>query len=121
MTKDAVTRQSGVTKLMTQFEAIDTSEELPFSLLHADKNITLILYRPGEEDLQTPHDQDEYYFVASGSADVAINEALSPVSVGDAIFVAAFDQHKFIDATADFSCWGLFYGPVHSAHGEATS
>ena len=103
-----------ITQLKTQRAAIDRRAELPFSLLHADDNVTLILYEPPAEDRQTPHDQDEYYFVASGSAEIRIEDTVTVVAVGDAIFVPALAEHRFERASDDFTCWALFYGPRKS-------
>lgn len=40
-----------VTRLQEMFESIDRSQELPFGMLHADENVTLILYSPKNPDL----------------------------------------------------------------------
>ncbi len=100
-----------VTRLKDMSEAIDRSQELPFALLHGDENVTLILYSPQNPDVQQPHDQDEYYFVASGHGEVRIGDEVTSVTVGDAIFVPAHQSHAFENHSQDFSAWGLFYGP----------
>ena len=100
-----------ITPLKDAVSAIDRTQELPFHLLHGDENITLILYAPHAEDKQTPHDQDEYYFVASGSGQIDIEGELTALVTGDAIFVPAHAQHHFLGCTGDFTCWALFYGP----------
>lgn len=102
-----------VTRLSDKLNDIDRNETLPFSLLHADENITLILYWPHTDDPQEPHDQDEYYFVASGRAKVRIEDDVTSVTTGDAIFVPALAKHRFENPSEDFSCWALFYGPKH--------
>ncbi len=105
-----------VTRLKDMFDSIDRREELPFGLLHGDENVTLILYSPQNPDLQQPHDQDEFYFVASGRGDVRIGDEVTSLEVGDAVFVPAHESHAFENHTADFAAWGLFYGPVISSN-----
>lgn len=120
MTEIQHSQTSGVTRLADQFDAVDMTEPQPYSLLHADADITLILYRPQEEDLQTPHEQDEYYFVASGSGGIQLQDGVHTLSVGDAVYVAALEPHKFIDVSADFSCWALFYGRKSTGSNRAS-
>ena len=97
-----------VTRLSDTVDALDMTQDLPFQLLHADPRCTIILYKPQPEDLQTPHEQDEFYFVASGSADIVIEGERSAVRTGDAIFVPAMQAHRFEHSSDDFACWGLF-------------
>ncbi|MEM9621473.1 MAG: cupin domain-containing protein [Pseudomonadota bacterium] len=104
-----------VTPLQSQLSQIDTAQPLPFALLHADDDITVILYHPQGEDQQTPHDQDEFYFIASGEAEFFIQGENRPVRTGDAVFVPAFAEHRFVAPSADFSCWAIFYGPRRKA------
>ena len=100
-----------VTRVKDMIKTLDPAQDLPFALLHGDENVTLILYSPQNPDLQQPHDQDEFYFVASGRGDIRIGDELSSVGVGDAIFVPAHESHVFENHSEDFSAWGLFYGP----------
>ncbi|MEW5840573.1 cupin domain-containing protein [Nitrososphaera sp.] len=51
--------------------------------------------RPGEEDTQTPHDEDELYFVAEGSGYVEAGDERRPVKKGSIIFVPARVPHHF--------------------------
>jgi mannose-6-phosphate isomerase-like protein (cupin superfamily) len=51
--------------------------------------------RPGEEDTQTPHDEDELYFVAEGSGFVEVGGEKKPVKKGSIIFVPADMEHHF--------------------------
>ena len=71
---------------------------------------SLGLYAPKGEDHQEPHDQDELYFVISGSGTFVHDGRLSPFGPGDAIFVAAGVPHRFEDFSDDFSTWVLFWG-----------
>lgn len=71
----------------------------------------VLFYAPHPEDPQQPHKQDEVYIVASGSAAFETAEGMRPVTRGEAIFVAAGQQHRFVDISEEFSTWVLFYGP----------
>ncbi len=99
-----------VTKLTDKLLEINPADDLPAAILHADESLLAVLYQPQKEDKQTPHDQDEYYFVAQGAATVTIEGVAAEVGCGDAIFVPALAEHKFTDATEDFACWAVFYG-----------
>lgn len=69
------------------------------------------LYAPGEVDHQTPHDRDEAYVVARGSAEFVGINGRQPVSSGTFVFVPAREAHRFEQMSADFAVWVLFYGP----------
>lgn len=84
-------------------------------------SMTLRYYAPKGVDPQTPHDQDEIYIVQSGSGAMLAGpteEQLErrPIGPGDAIFVPANHVHRFMDFSADFAVWVVFWGP---AGGEA--
>jgi mannose-6-phosphate isomerase-like protein (cupin superfamily) len=60
---------------------------------------------------QVPHQRDELYFVAAGTARYRVEDKVTEVGPGDALFCAANVAHGFEDISADFSVWVLFYGP----------
>ncbi|MSP02213.1 MAG: cupin domain-containing protein [Acetobacteraceae bacterium] len=66
--------------------------------------------RPGNGP-QVPHERDELYFVASGTARYRVEDQVSPANPGDLLFAAAGVAHGFEDPSADFTVWVLFYGP----------
>jgi mannose-6-phosphate isomerase-like protein (cupin superfamily) len=68
-------------------------------------------YAPRGHDPQQPHDQDELYFVVSGSGTFVHGEERSAFKAGDALFVAAGVTHRFEDFTDDFGAWVVFWGP----------
>ena len=80
-------------------------------------SMSLRFYQPKGIDPQTPHDQDEIYIVQSGHGAVvsgASEEKLErrAVGPGDAIFVPAHHVHRFLDFSADFAVWVVFWGPT---------
>ncbi len=79
-------------------------------------SMKLRFYQPKGVDPQTPHDQDEIYIVQSGSCTVVSGPAEEKlerraVGPGDAIFVPANHVHRFLDFSADFAVWVVFWGP----------
>ena len=84
----------------------------PVNVVFPQDNLRTLLYRPRGEDRQQPHEQDEIYVGASGSAllvvdapDGAVMKAIGP---GDVAFVAKDVPHRFADISADFSVWAVF-------------
>lgn len=76
----------------------------------AHRSLEALMYQPGNPDRQTPHTRDEVYVVARGTAtftDGSQNRAVRP---GDFIFVAAWQTHRFDEASPDFATWVFFYG-----------
>lgn len=68
-------------------------------------------YKPVSVDEQQPHDQDEIYIVQTGSGTFVRGNEYIPFAAGDALFVAAGVEHRFVDFTDDFATWVVFYGP----------
>lgn len=54
----------------------------------------------GEDDKQSPHQEDELYYVLQGSRDIEIKTDgktfVVPLQQGDLVFVPKFATHKFI-------------------------
>ena len=69
-------------------------------------------YAPKGTDPQTPHDRDEVYVVVSGSGTFVRGTERVTFGPGDALFVPAYETHRFMDFTPDFGTWVMFYGPV---------
>ena len=79
-------------------------------------SLALELYAPRGHDPQQPHDRDELYVVVAGHGhfergDGAARERV-PFGPGDVLFVPAGCTHRFVDFSADFATWVVFYGPV---------
>lgn len=65
--------------------------------------------------LQTPHQRDELYIVAAGTARYRVEDRVTEVGPGDLLFAAAHVAHGFEDLSDDFAIWIIFYGPVKPA------
>ncbi len=68
-------------------------------------------YAPKGKDPQTPHEQDELYFVQSGSGVFVHGEERTSCEPGDAVFVAAGEPHRFEGFSGDFRLWVVFWDP----------
>lgn len=69
------------------------------------------LYAPSGVDPQKPHDQDELYFIHSGSGMFRLGDARHSFEPGTCFFVPAGVEHRFEQFTDDFAAWVVFWGP----------
>jgi mannose-6-phosphate isomerase-like protein (cupin superfamily) len=60
---------------------------------------------------QTPHAQDEIYFIIRGQGVLIHDSKRDRFQSGDLLFVAAGTEHQFEDITKDLALWRVFYGP----------
>lgn len=51
----------------------------------------------GSTDRQSPHQEDEIYYVVRGKAKMRIGNDIRPVRSGSVIFVEARAEHRFFD------------------------
>ena len=83
----------------------------PFTTAFGHGTMSVEVFAPRGTDNQTPHSQDEIYFVMSGTSDFIREGRRSVVQLGDAIFVPAGQKHHFEDMSKDFIAWVVFWGP----------
>lgn len=69
------------------------------------------VYRLADHDPQSPHDRDEFYFVAQGRGTFLNGERRCAFGPGDMLFVPAGQAHRFEDFSPDLAVWVVFYGP----------
>jgi mannose-6-phosphate isomerase-like protein (cupin superfamily) len=69
------------------------------------------VYAPLGDDDQTPHDQDELYIVACGTARFEKAGVAVEVAPQDMLFVEAGVEHRFVEISNDFATWVIFWGP----------
>jgi mannose-6-phosphate isomerase-like protein (cupin superfamily) len=73
----------------------------------------------GEEDKQSPHEEDELYYVVRGRGKFRIGDGgaaparVVDVAPGDTLFVAARVAHKFLEITADLELI-VFFAPAET-------
>jgi mannose-6-phosphate isomerase-like protein (cupin superfamily) len=82
-----------------------------FRQAFAHGSMSVEIYAPVGSDPQTPHDQDELYFIHSGTATLMLEGEPLPCVPGSAHFVAAGAVHRFVEFSKDFSTWVVFWGP----------
>jgi mannose-6-phosphate isomerase-like protein (cupin superfamily) len=78
-------------------------------------DLSLGLYNlpAGGEDLQTPHLEDEIYYVVSGRARLSAGDQDYPAEPGSILFVAKNVPHKFHEIEEDLHIL-VFFAPAHS-------
>jgi mannose-6-phosphate isomerase-like protein (cupin superfamily) len=59
---------------------------------------------------QVPHEKDELYFIARGTARYRVEDKVTEVGPGDVLFCAAGVAHGFEGNSEDFCVWVVFYG-----------
>ena len=64
-----------------------------------DLSAGLYVLEPGATDPQSPHTEDELYFVVSGAGRITVGGETRAVSAGSLIFVGATVPHRFHDVT----------------------
>ncbi len=92
-------------------QAARDSDDGRYGVLLENGSMELGYYKPSGTDEQEPHDQDEIYIVQTGSGNFICGEKTIAFAPGDALFVAAGVPHRFVDFSADFAAWVVFYGP----------
>ena len=74
--------------------------------------LDIALSRPLRPRQQSPHAQDEIYFIVRGQG-VLIHDGKRDVfKSGDLLFVAAGIEHQLENTSEDFAMWRVFYGPT---------
>ena len=75
-------------------------------------SLGLYVLPAGSTDTQSPHAEDEVYYVVSGRATVEVAGERRPVQPGSMIFVANEVDHRFVDIAEDLSLL-VFFAPQH--------
>jgi mannose-6-phosphate isomerase-like protein (cupin superfamily) len=76
-------------------------------------SVGLYVLEAGAEDTQTPHNEDEIYYVLSGRAQVRVDGEDRPVQQGSVVFVAAHVEHRFHSIDERLSLLVVF-GPAET-------
>lgn len=63
----------------------------------ADLSVGLYVLGAGATDLQSPHTEDEVYWIVSGRGWITVGEEARAVRAGSVVFVAATVPHRFHD------------------------
>lgn len=62
----------------------------------------------GANDLQSPHDEDELYYVISGRARVRVDDEEKVVGPGSVLYVPASAEHAFCEIEEDLTLLVFF-------------
>jgi quercetin dioxygenase-like cupin family protein len=73
----------------------------------------LYVLAPGSTDLQSPHEQDEMYYVVQGKARMRAGAEEQSVGQGSIIFVAANLEHRFYDIEDELTVL-VFFAPAET-------
>ena len=75
-------------------------------------SLGLYVLTAGSTDEQSPHAEDEIYYVVAGRAAVTVAGERRPVRAGSIVFVAKGVEHRFVDIAEDLSIL-VFFAPEH--------
>jgi mannose-6-phosphate isomerase-like protein (cupin superfamily) len=62
----------------------------------------------GAKDLQSPHDEDEVYYVISGSGRLQVGGEERSVGPGSVLYVQATEEHSFFEIDEDMTLLVFF-------------
>jgi mannose-6-phosphate isomerase-like protein (cupin superfamily) len=65
----------------------------------------------GEVDRQTPHAEDEIYYVLAGRGQLEVEGVRQAVGPGSIAFVTKLVEHRFVDITDDLELLVIFAPP----------
>jgi mannose-6-phosphate isomerase-like protein (cupin superfamily) len=82
-------------------------------LNEASLSLGLYVLPAGTLDTQSPHAEDEVYYVVEGRGTIEVAGERRPIHPGSMIFVAKYVEHQFIDIEEDLSIL-VFFAPEHT-------
>lgn len=77
-------------------------------------SVGLYVLAAGSTDHQSPHDEDEVYYVVRGRAQVTVGDEVRDVRSGSVVFVAARVPHRFHDIAEELVLLVAF-GPAEGS------
>lgn len=84
-----------------------------------DLSAGLYVLEASATDPQSPHTEDELYYVVSGRARITVGEDDRPVGTGSLVFVAAHVAHRFHDIEERLVLLVVF-GPAEGSRAATT-
>jgi mannose-6-phosphate isomerase-like protein (cupin superfamily) len=75
-------------------------------------SLGLYVLPAGGDDLQSPHGQDEIYYVVSGKATLRVNGEDTPALPGAILYVAAEAEHNFHTIEEELTLL-VFFAPAY--------
>jgi mannose-6-phosphate isomerase-like protein (cupin superfamily) len=100
-----------------QISDIEVEREVkgePYLQFISSQKLSVGLYKlkAGEIDRQTPHPEDEVYYVLRGRATIRVGTEKQEVKPGSIIYVAAGVDHRFNDIKENLEVL-VFFAPAH--------
>jgi mannose-6-phosphate isomerase-like protein (cupin superfamily) len=77
-------------------------------------SVGLYVLEAGEPDLQSPHTEDEIYYVVEGCGQITVGDDVRPVGPGSLVYVATAVRHHFHDITERLTLLVVF-GPAEGS------
>jgi len=78
-------------------------------------SLTIVRWPAESVDDQTPHTEDEVYYVLNGRATLVVEDRRTDVVPGSLAFVGAGDEHRFVDITGDLEVL-VFWSPARHSN-----
>lgn len=79
-----------------------------------DMSAGIYVLSAGATDNQSPHKEDEIYYVVRGKSKMRLGREERPISQGDVIFVEKMLEHRFLDITEELMLLVIF-APAESS------
>ena len=67
----------------------------------------------GSQDMQSPHDEDEVYYVLEGRAQLRLGDEIREVRPGTLLYVRATESHSFFEIEEDMTLLVFFASSRH--------
>ncbi|MER5735073.1 MULTISPECIES: cupin domain-containing protein [unclassified Streptomyces] len=98
---------------LDELEAERLANEGAYLQFLSERNMSVGLYAldAGALDPQSPHAQDEVYFVVSGRAAITVGEETTQVARGSVVYVPAGVPHRFHHISEDLRVLVVFSPP----------
>lgn len=104
--------RSGVISLAEGLDLIADADGNRAAVMLVRGTLDVKLVLPVAPNEQTPHRQDEIYFVIRGEGTLVHEGEDSRFQEGDLLFVAAGTEHHYESFSEDLALWRVFYGPA---------
>ena len=106
---------------MPQIEEVHRQNgELYHEFLRANRlSVGLYVLKAGATDPQTPHTEDEIYYIVSGAGMIQVAGEDRPVSAGSVIYVDEQVDHRFHSITKELQVIVVFAPPRRSRAGQS--
>ena len=68
----------------------------------------LYYLKKGSQDMQSPHDEDEIYYVIEGQAKIKVGDQERSVTPGTLLYIKAAEEHSFFEIEEDMTLLVIF-------------